>query len=432
VTEFGSIAVRPFTAPAGWSCRRVDSVLLPVRRTVSPEWFAGREVFHYSIPVIEETGDGRLENGSHIDSAKLLLHGGEVLISKLNPRKGRVLVAVPKPHPIVASGEFIVLQPNGVEGNFARYLLSSEGVRQFLSSAVHSVTKSQQRVEPAILTKAWVVIPALGEQHAIADFLDRETCRIDELSGMQRRFDELLTESRKAIVAKTVCRGVAPKGRFKDSGIEWLGEIPTHWRLVPVKRLFRLIVDPAPDDNGMELLSLYTDIGVRPRKELEARGNKASTTDGYFKVRRGDFIINKLLAWMGAIGLSEYEGVTSPAYDILRPIAPMVNRYFDYLFRCGICLPEFRRHSRGIMDMRLRLYFDKLGPLLMPCPPVDEQAEIVEFLDGETSKIDAIRAAVAKCLENLHEYRSALISAAVTGQINVRNYRPQEVAVLCQ
>lgn len=182
----------------------------------------------------------------------------------------------------------------------------------------------------------------------------------------------------------------------------------------------------------LELLSLYTDIGVRPRKEMEARGNRASTTDGYFRVRKGDFVFNKLLAWMGAIGLSEYDGVTSPAYDILRPIVPMAERYYDYLFRCGVCLTEFRRHSRGIMDMRLRLYFDKLGPLLMPQPSLEEQAKIVEHLDRETTKIDAIRLSVAGCIEKLREYRSSLISAAVTGQIDVRNYRPQEANALCQ
>jgi type I restriction enzyme S subunit len=96
---------------------------------------------------------------------------------------------------------------------------------------------------------------------------------------------------------------------------------------------------------------------VRPRKDLEPKGNKATTSDGYWIVRKGDLIVNKLLAWMGAIGISDYDGVTSPAYDILRKRVPMEARYYDFLFRCGVCLTEFRRRSRGIMDMRLRLYF---------------------------------------------------------------------------
>ncbi len=151
-----------------------------------------------------------------------------------------------------------------------------------------------------------------------------------------------------------------------------------------MKRLFRLVVEPAPEDNDHELLSLYTEIGVRPRKSLEAKGNKATTTDGYWMVKKGDIIVNKLLAWMGAIGISDYEGVTSPAYDILRQKIQLEPRYYDFLLRCGICFTEFRRYSRGIMDMRLRLYFDELGQLLMPYPPVEEQREIVAYLQQES------------------------------------------------
>src|SRR5690606_4317523 len=106
---------------------------------------------------------------------------------------------------------------------------------------------------------------------------------------------------------------------YKDSGTDWLREIPTHWDVQPTKRFFRLIAEPAPENNDYELLSVYTEIGVKPRKELEQKGNKASTTDGYWLVKKGDIVVNKLLAWMGAVGYSEYDGVTSPAYDILRP-----------------------------------------------------------------------------------------------------------------
>ncbi len=106
--------------------------------------------------------------------------------------------------------------------------------------------------------------------------------------------------------------------KYKETDVEWLGDIPNHWDLLPTKRFFGLVAEPAPINNDFELLSIYTDIGVRPRKELEQRGNRASSTDGYWLVKKGDLIVNKLLAWMGAIGMSEYDGVTSPAYDILR------------------------------------------------------------------------------------------------------------------
>jgi type I restriction enzyme S subunit len=206
--------------------------------------------------------------------------------------------------------------------------------------------------------------------------------------------------------------------KYKDSGVEWLGEVPEHWQLKATKRLFRLVVEPAPNDNDYMLLSIYTEIGVRPRKELEAKGNKATTTDGYWMVQKGDLIVNKLLAWMGAIGISDYDGVTSPAYDILRRRIPLEPRYYEFLFRCGICFAEFRRHSRGIMDMRLRLYFDELGQLLMPFPPEEEQQAIISFLDREKAKIDGLVDEQRRLLELLKEKRQAVISHAVTKGMN--------------
>jgi type I restriction enzyme S subunit len=179
-----------------------------------------------------------------------------------------------------------------------------------------------------------------------------------------------------------------PYSNFTDFRQEWLGELPSHWEVKRTKLLFDLITEAAPVGNTEELLSVYTALGVRPRKELEARGNKASTTDNYWRVEKGDIIVNKLLAWMGAIGISEYKGVTSPAYDILRP-SENVNPYFyNYLFRNPIASREFKRHSRGIMDMRLRLYFTRFGDIKLPYPPFEEQNKIVDYLQFKLKKID--------------------------------------------
>ena len=262
--------------------------------------------------------------------------------------------------------------------------------------------------------------PPKEEQQTIAAFLDRETVKIDALIAEQQRLIELLKEKRQSVISHAVAKGLNPNAPMKDSGVEWLGDVPEHWELKATKRLFRLVVEPAPDDNDHELLSIYTAIGVRPRKELEEKGNKATTTNGYWMVKKGDLIVNKLLAWMGAIGISNYDGVTSPAYDILRQRLPLEPRYYDFLFRCGVCFSEFRRYSRGIMDMRLRLYFDELGQLYMPYPSKVEQNEIVSFLESELDKFDPLIAETQLAISLLQERRTALISAAVTGKIDVR------------
>ena len=176
---------------------------------------------------------------------------------------------------------------------------------------------------------------------------------------------------------------------YKKTEGEWSETIPSEWQEKRVKDIFRLVTDAAPADNDYELLSVYAGIGVKPRKDLEARGNKASSTDGYWIVRKNDIVVNKLLAWMGAVGLSEYDGVTSPAYDVLRQVGKDVDpRYYAYLFRTETAKKIFRKNSRGIMDMRLRLYFDKLGAISVPVPSYQEQAEISDYLDKEISLIN--------------------------------------------
>ena len=266
-----------------------------------------------------------------------------------------------------------------------------------------------------------ISVPPTREQTQIAAFLDRKTRQIDELIRIKERRIELLQEQRTALINQTVTKGLDPNVEMKPSGLEWIGEIPAHWAVINTKYLFRLVTEPAPKNNDYELLSIYTDIGVKPRKELEERGNRATTTDGYWLVKKGDFIVNKLLAWMGAIGLSNHEGVTSPAYDILRKIRLLNERFYEYLFRCGLYFTEFKKWSRGIMEVRLRLYFDQFGQIPLVFPPVDEQDKIVNFLDHKTQQLDELIAAEGRKIELLKEYRQSLISEAVTGKIDVRN-----------
>ncbi|MBO1051920.1 MAG: restriction endonuclease subunit S [Dolichospermum sp. DET73] len=203
--------------------------------------------------------------------------------------------------------------------------------------------------------------------------------------------------------------------KYKVSDNEWYEYIPSEWHEKRVKDIFNLITDLAPNNNDFELLSLYTSIGVKPRKEMEQRGNKSVTTDGYWIVKKGDIIVNKLLAWMGAIGLSEYDGVTSPAYDILRKSNNEVDeRFYTYLFRIEKSQAIFKKYSRGIMDVRLRLYFDKFGAITVPFPPPSEQKKIANYLDTKTTQIDKkidLLTQKAKLYSNL---KQSLINETVT------------------
>lgn len=319
---------------------------------------------------------------------------------------------------IVSTGFATLTSLDKTYPKYLYYLVSSQGFVDTVSA--NSTGVSYPAITSTELAQITAWLPPLPEQQAIADFLDRKTAQIDMLIEKKQRQIDLLQEQRTALINHAVTKGLNPNVKMKDSGVEWLGEIPSHWECVKTKYLFRLVTEQAPDNNDMELLSLYTEIGVRPRKELEARGNKASTTDGYWIVQKGDIIVNKLLAWMGAVGYSEYDGVTSPAYDILRKTVPLNSKFYHYLLRCGVVLPEFKRRSRGIMEMRLRLYFDELGQIPLVYPPVEEQNQIVQYLDELENNVLQTVSKINREIELLQEYRTALISEAVTGKIDVR------------
>ena len=163
---------------------------------------------------------------------------------------------------------------------------------------------------------------------------------------------------------------------------------------------------------------------MRPRKELEEKGNKASTTDDYWIVKRGDLIANKLLAWMGGIGVSHYDGVTSPAYDILMPVVDLVPDYYHFLFRTPTYQQQFKQRSKGIMDMRLRLYFDQFGQISVVVPRPEEQRAIVGFLHEALSTLDIALRNGRKQIDSILEYRNHLIADVVTGKLDVRQAAP--------
>ena len=304
-----------------------------------------------------------------------------------------------------------------VNAEFLNYLLQSKTYRNYFALVGRGFTRINIKQE--YINDLFAVLPPKKEQIKIASFLDEKTSQIDEVISQKEKLIELLKERKQIVINDTVTKGLDKDVEFVDSGVEWIGKIPKHWEISKVKNIFKLIIEPAPKANEEELLSIYTDIGVRPRKELAEKGNKASTTDGYWRVKKGDFIVNKLLAWMGAIGLSEYEGVTSPAYDILRAKKDIVGIYYHELFRLKVFSQEMKKHSRGIMDMRLRLYFDKFGDILIPYPSYDEQLQIVEYIENQTTKIDKAIELQQNYISKLKEYKASLIDSVVTGKVKV-------------
>ena len=260
--------------------------------------------------------------------------------------------------------------------------------------------------------------PPLAEQQSIANFLDRESTRIDGLVAAKQRLLDLLAEKRKAIVATAVTRGLDPKVKLRDSGVPWLGEIPAHWEIERARWLFRER-DMRSTTGDEEMLTVSHLTGVTPRSEKDVNMFEAETSEGYKLCEPGDLVINTLWAWMGAMGIAPVKGIVSPAYNVYEPGPRLAPAYIDALVRLPVFAQEVTRYSKGVWSSRLRLYPEGFFEVYLPVPPQEEQRAIVAHIARQTAKLDAVRAATERTIALLKERRAALIAAAVTGQLDV-------------
>ena len=259
---------------------------------------------------------------------------------------------------------------------------------------------------------------ALGAQRAIADYLDRETTRIDALVAEKERLLDLLSEKRNAIITRAVTSGLDPNVPLRDSGISWLGEIPAHWKTERARWLFRER-DERSDTGEEDLLTVSHLTGVTLRSEKDVNMFEAATKEGYKICLSGDLVINTMWAWMGAMGVSSSDGIVSPAYNVYEPKAHLDPGYVDALVRLSAFAQEVTRYSKGVWSSRLRLYPEGFFAVSFPVPPLSEQRKIVAHIENETCKLDGLRDATERTTVLLKERRAVLISAVVTGQIDM-------------
>ncbi|WP_155633880.1 restriction endonuclease subunit S [Burkholderia cepacia] len=260
--------------------------------------------------------------------------------------------------------------------------------------------------------------PPIEEQRAIVEHVSRLTLRLDALLRAKQRLLDLLAEKRKAITATSVMRGLDPKAKLRDSGVPWLGEVPAHWEIERARWLFRER-DDRSQTGDEELLTVSHLTGVTPRSEKDVNMFEAETNEGYKLCEPGDLVINTLWAWMGAMGVVPVKGIVSPAYNVYEPGTRLVPSYIDALVRLPVFAQEVTRYSKGVWSSRLRLYPEDFFKVYLPVPPKEEQHAIVDHIARETAKLDAIRAATERTMALLKERRSALVAAAVTGQLKI-------------
>lgn len=200
---------------------------------------------------------------------------------------------------------------------------------------------------------------------------------------------------------------------YKDSGVQWLGEIPSHWGLRRTKYVWQE-TDTRSEFGSEQLLSVSQYDGVREAQS----DSRSESLKGYKIVKQDELVINIMLAWLGGLGVSKHEGIVSPAYCVYKLQDAQNPRFLHYLYRTPIYLAEFARHSTGIVPSRWRMYTDDFGEVLTLLPPIEEQNAMVAYLDTVTSKIDTAIAQQQKMIDLLNERKQIIINNAVTKGLN--------------
>jgi type I restriction enzyme S subunit len=345
------------------------------------------------------------------------VHANDLVIS-IGPSFGKVMVVSKMLDGVnLTQGTARVAPRPEHEARFIFWALRSSFCGQQWKARVSGATFAALNLGP--LGETLLPVPNSAEQRSIALFLDRETAKIDALVEKKRDLVEKLKEKRTALISHAVTRGLDPNATLKPSGVEWLGDVPEHWEVKRTKRVFTERHELS-DSGEEELLTVSHITGVTKRSEKDVTMFEAESNEGYKICSPGNLVINTLWAWMGAMGISPEEGIVSPAYHVYELSDEISPGYVGALVRTPVFIHEVTRFSTGIWSSRLRLYPEALFEVRVPVPPLGEQQAIASFLDRETAKIDALVAKVETAIEKLQEYRTALITAAVTGKIDVR------------
>jgi len=307
-----------------------------------------------------------------------------------------------------------------IDFQFSKYLLGAHYLRSWLS--YRAVGMTRYGVSNSDFSDARIMLPPIDEQQRMATYLDRKVCAIDEIIRSKQELIDLLIEKRIVIICETVMRGINPAVSMKDSGIEWIGQIPSHWQVLTNHQLFaeRNVKSDKTDE---VLLSVTKHLGVILQSQAKEMGlatvAPAETTEGYKVVCKGDLVMNIMRAKDGSYGISDYDGVISPAYCIYYTRQRANPQYLYYLFKTPMYMEIFKNYSTGIAEHRMRLYPVNFFKIPAVVPPLEEQNEIVAYLDKRVKDIDELISLTQQQIEKLKEYRQSVISEVVTGKVAV-------------
>lgn len=359
-------------------------------------------------------------------SIKCLPKYGDVLLGKA-ASVGKVAFVNTNDEFNVWSPLAVIVPKNPKIGKYLYYSFQSALLQ--MQCEIYSNSNTQKNLGMNTIDNLRCCLPTDEEAEIIANFLDHETAKIDSLIEKQQQLIKLLKEKRQAVISHAVTKGLNPNAPMRDSGVEWLGEVPAHWEVKRIGALFSESSARASSEVELSypILSVSIHDGISDKElneeELDRKVTRSDDKSLYKIVHENDLAYNMMRAWQGGFGASTLSGLVSPAYVVCNPKTAINSSYFELVLRTSNAVTELKRYSRGITDFRLRLYWDEFKNIRVPVPPEDEIDKILKSISEVNAAYDNLVIVAGKQIELLQERRTALISAAVTGKIDVRNWQ---------
>jgi type I restriction enzyme S subunit len=363
----------------------------------------------------------------------------DILICRLQSSRtilaGRACLAPQLGVRMITSVDNCIVKPSSeFDPRYVVYQLSTSSYLSFIEVIARGGTRD--RISRSMLGDIELIAPPVSEQIMIASFLDRETAKIDELVAEQRRLIELLKEKRQAVISHAVTKGLNPLAPMKPSGIEWLGEVPEHWEVGRVKNYFHTCSGGTPDTTQQGLY--YTEEGggvpwVRTTdlqndvlRSVEVFITDRALADTACSVLPPGTVMVAMYGGDGTVGKNGLLAIPAAINQAVCGLLPSITHNSEFVFRFmqfyrpyWMIGAESSRKDPNISQERVRN-----APF--PRPPIDEQVTIVNFLETQLREFDALTAEAQRAIDLLQERRTALISAAVTGKIDVRGLAATE------
>lgn len=307
---------------------------------------------------------------------------------------------------------------DGINPQWMLYNWANLYANNYTRPYIKQTTGIQNLDISALLSSQFIALPSDYEQEKILGVVLSESKKVDTLIANVQAQIEKLKAYKQSVITEIVTKGLDSTVPMKDSGVEWIGEIPSTWDTVRVKQLLRERKERSVEGKE-EPLSMSQKVGLVPTKMLDSIPNMASSFVGAKLTYVNDLVFNKLKAHLGVFSVSKYDGLVSPDYAVYYSTGVVDLKYLEYLFKTPQCISEFRKRSTGIAAGLTRLYTDGLFAIECPLPPKNEQQEIVAYLDEKWAQIDRLIAIKQAKIEKLEQYKRSLIYEYVTGKKEV-------------